>query len=261
MTVQLDSAYRAQRQRLRAALLAQAARLWSVASPKDESSFLEQMVPLITAGQVQTVRLVDAYMAIKTLHATGEGDVKGLDAAAYSVEALRGKPALEVYARPFAAVGAALAAKAEFSAAMHVGQAVLKKLATTDLQLAQTYSARDWMRDEPKITGYQRVTSGGCGLCEAASTQLYGTEDLMPIHEHCQCDVAPYYGDRAPQGKTIIDPDKWEVLKEQAQGDLSAAALSRLKAEDLKLPEVLRARRDDELGLRLVDGAWKEAVA
>ena len=226
MTVELDRVYRSQRLRLRAVVVAQAARLWAAAETRDQERFVTQVVPVVHAGQTQTVRLVDAYMAMKTLHAVGVGQVKGLDPDAYMVEAIRKQPAVEVYARPFGAVGYALQTGAEFATARVAGGAALEKLVTTDLQLAQTHSARDWMSDEPSIIGYERVTAGGCPLCEAASDRLYHSADLAPIHEGCRCDVTPVYGDR--------------------------------KLE--RLPDGLQAVSDSELGARLVDDKWAAAA-
>lgn len=254
MISQLDGVYRSQRLRLSATVAAQAARIWATSEPRDKDAFVERTVPVVEAGQSRAVRLVDAYMATKMIGATGDGAVKGLDESAYTVERLRGVPADEVYRRPFAAMAVALASGAKFAAARTAGMAALEKLVTTDLQLAQTHSSRDWMSDEPGIVGYRRVTAGGCGLCLAASTQRYHVADLMPIHEHCRCGVDPIFGDR-PVGR-VLDPETWSVVKDAAEGDLSAKSLSRLRAENLDLPDVLRVRRDAELGLRLVDEKW-----
>lgn len=214
MSAELDATYRSQRLRLRSTVLAHTARLWAVAQPQDQPAFLGQVVPAVHAGQALTVRLVDAYMATKTLHATGAGRVKGLDPAAYTVEAIRKTPADEVYGRPFGALGYALASGAEFSIARAAGAAAAEKLVSTDLQLAQTYSARDWMSDEPGIIGYERQTEGGCPLCESASGGLYQTEDLMPLHEGCRCDVAPVFGDARPGPL----PDGLEVVDDSELG-------------------------------------------
>lgn len=51
------------------------------------------------------------------------------------------------------------------------------------------------------ITGYRRILrpelskTGSCGLCIAASDQVYRTSELMPIHPpSCNCDVLPIVG-------------------------------------------------------------------
>lgn len=226
MSAELDNQYRAQRLRLRATVLAQIARIWATAQPQSRDAFIAAVLPVVHAGQAVVVRLVDAFFATKTIDATGAGRVKGLDPAAYTVEAIRNQPAAVVYDRPFGALGYALATGADFAVARAAGGAALEKLASTDLQLAQTYAARDWMSDEPQIVGYQRITSGGCPLCTAAAGRTYRSEDLAPIHEGCRCDVAPVYGD---------------VTHEH-------------------LPSGLVAVSDPELGSRLADDTWKVAA-
>lgn len=47
--------------------------------------------------------------------------------------------------------------------------------------------------DAPKIIGYERVYDGGCGFCADAAELLYHSEDLMPVHEHCNCGVQPVF--------------------------------------------------------------------
>lgn len=196
-SAQLDAAYRAQRRRLAAAVTAAAAAVWAVAW-RDRQQAIHQSVQIVTAGQKHTVALVDAYFTAKTLQATGGGNLKRLDPSLYTIAALRGVPADVVYERPFGALGAAFNAGATNVQAVDSGLASLEKLAVTDLQLAQTYSARDWMTAEPTIVGYRRVTSGNpCELCAQASTRTYRSEDLMPIHEHCHCTVDPLWGDHA----------------------------------------------------------------
>lgn len=49
-----------------------------------------------------------------------------------------------------------------------------------------------------KVIGYRRILhpeladSGmSCGLCVAAATRIYSVNDLMPMHQGCNCSVAP----------------------------------------------------------------------
>lgn len=51
--------------------------------------------------------------------------------------------------------------------------------------------------DKAKITGYRRVIhpelsrTGTCGLCIAAADRIYHIAELLPIHAHCKCTIAP----------------------------------------------------------------------
>jgi hypothetical protein len=193
VTVQLDDAYRTQRDRLAATVTAATARVFARLAPVDQSAAIQTVVPLVEHGQQMTVSLVDAYMAAKLLAATKQGTVLGLDPARYTISALRNGAA------PSTSTRRAFNGDAEQLSSA----AALDKLVRTDLQLAQTHSARDWMTeqaktatDETRIVGWRRVTDGDpCALCAAASTRTYRTNDLMPIHEHCSCTVEPLWGD------------------------------------------------------------------
>lgn len=192
-TTQLDANYRAARIRLQALVALAVQRIWQQAA--DRQQLVQQTVAVVEQGQAQMVRLVDAYMAAKTLLATGEGTVKGLDPGRYTISVLRGVAAATVYSRPFGAYGAFLNEGADKARAAEAARASVAKLAATDVQLAQAHAARDWMRDDARIVGWRRVLNPpSCELCTLASTRTYRKADLLPIHEHCDCGVEPLYG-------------------------------------------------------------------
>jgi len=203
-TTQIDAVYGSQRLRLAATVAAAVAAAWAHRF-QDREAAISQIVRLVTAGQAHTVNLVEAYMAAKAAQDGIALSRVGLDPAAYTTTALRGVAADIVYARPFGAYGAFLNEGQSQAAAIRAAKSSVSKLAATDLQLAQTHAARDWMRaateqDETRalqIVGYRRVLAGAgphCALCTAASTRTYRMADLMPIHEHCTCGVEPLWG-------------------------------------------------------------------
>lgn len=67
-------------------------------------------------------------------------------------------------------------------------------LAERDAAMRQAVESRD---QGVGVTHFRRVLrpelskSGSCGLCIAASTQVYTYKALMPIHDHCNCKVMP----------------------------------------------------------------------
>lgn len=200
----VDITYGAQRLRLVAAVEAAVAAAWAHRF-QDEKAAIDQIVRIVETGQSHTVHLVEAYMLAKAI----ENDIRvarvGLDPASYTTSIMRGIDASVVYGRPFGAYGAFLKDGASQADAIRAAKASVSKLAATDMQLAQTHSARDWMHkvlgekptSELQIVGYRRVLTGAgphCALCEAASSRTYKTEFLMPIHEHCTCSVAPLWG-------------------------------------------------------------------
>lgn len=218
---ELDNAYRSQRLRLVSAVEAGAAATWGNLYREPERRATAAVLPLVIAGQAATVTLLDAYMAAKV-----GAQPKALDRARYTTEALRGLPAEEVYERPFRALGAQLGAGEELPVAVASARAAVSRLVHTDLQLAQTHAARDWMEADERVYGYRRVLGGGksCALCRAASTRIYYRESLMPIHERCHCTVEPLIGEH-PGGLSIPS-------------------------------DAVRVAEDPELGPRLLEEGW-----
>lgn len=198
----IDGAYNAQRLRLKASVTSAVAAAWTQLH-HDRQAAIAHAVKLVQAGQTNTVRLVDAYMTAKTLEATGRSLRVAIDPALYTTDTLRGIAAADVYGRPFGAYGALLKDGAHPSQAVQAAHASVTKLAATDLQLAQTHAARDWMQEaalqpgDLRVVGYRRVLAGPgphCALCTAAATRTYRIADLLPIHEHCTCGVQPLFG-------------------------------------------------------------------
>lgn len=218
----IDGVFRTERLRVTSRVEAAAAAMFASLF-RDPEEMVGRVVPLVEAGVGRVVSLTDAYMTTKAVDAGVQMTVKGLSAFAY--RDLRSRDAVEVYRRPFGALGGQLEQGAELQAALGSARGALSRLVRTDLQLAQTHAAQEWMTDEPRVVGYERVLGPGdnCPLCVAASTRRYYREDLMPIHERCACTVAPIFGD--------------------------PGALSRPSA-------AVRVANDVEIGPRLLDEAW-----
>jgi hypothetical protein len=219
----LDVVYQEQRRRLALAVGAGVSAAWT---NDNRNATLAAVIRIVTAGTQNTARLVDAYMAAKTVEKTGRRLDARLDPAVYTPSALRrGIDAAAVYSRPFGAYGAFAKDGAHPDDALRAARASLTKLAATDMQLAQTHAARDWMQqaadatagtDGLRIVGYRRVLNGPgphCALCTAAATRTYRVSDLMPIHEHCGCGVQALYGTEpvASVGTTVRVEDDAEI--------------------------------------------------
>jgi hypothetical protein len=213
--------YRSERLRLYSTVGASVARLWAN-DYQDEERTIASALSLVAAGQARTVSLVDAYMSAKTREVTGRGGLKGLDPKRYTVDALRGAPAREVYQRPFGALGAFIATRGQdgWAAGMAAATGSLIRLAQTDLQLAQTHSARDWMAEDKYVRGYRRMLGGGenCDLCKDAARNFYHREDLAPIHERCGCTVSPVYGEPGPLERAALHTKTCRVTDDSEIG-------------------------------------------
>lgn len=117
------------------------------------------------------------------------------------------------------------------------GDALMKSLeraatmADTDLALTRRDENRRVFRTTPgdKVIGYRRIIhpeqsedGTSCGLCVVASTRLYTTDELMPIHDECNCDVMPV---------TLTQDPGNELNQDDIQAIYDAAAQTR---EDAK---------------------------
>lgn len=90
----------------------------------------------------------------------------------------------------------------------------IDSLVDSSLMLAQRLAQQEVLaqavqldKPGPKVIGYRRVIhpelskSGTCGMCIAASDRVYKVAELMPIHEHCHCTIAPVTEDHDPGGE------------------------------------------------------------
>lgn len=175
----------------------------------DIDRFVAAIVPQVEAGQVTTAALTDAYLAQLERTVLGTAArTAGVDALSVTTEALRGVPANEVYQRSGVTVWRALKGGAPLDKAVDRGLERAVSIASTDLQLAKTHTARRVMQASGKAQFFRRSLTGvvSCGLCVVASTQRYRIGDLLPIHPACDCGVIPIFSEKDPG--QIIDPDK-----------------------------------------------------
>lgn len=70
----------------------------------------------------------------------------------------------------------------------------LNVVAQQQAQLAELRMKAAEPMPSRQIVGYRRVLTGkSCMFCAAASTRVYSRGDLMPLHAHCDCSVAPVF--------------------------------------------------------------------
>jgi hypothetical protein len=96
--------------------------------------------------------------------------------------------------------------KAQAKAAVRIAA-----VAETDVTLAVRAQYQKTMGAQG-ATGWRRILhpelseTGPCGLCVVAADRVYRTEDLLPIHSRCVCEVLPVYG-RIDPGITLNGDD------------------------------------------------------
>lgn len=219
----LDAAYAAQVKAIRARVeqFTQARFAAGQYRDQDLARFLNEVVPIIKAGQQQVAALTDAYLARVLTEALGVPvPAQGL----IDTTTLRPTAPDEVYARPFVTVRTKLAEGLDFTSAVNAGKARLTDLVATDMQLAKTHQTRKAYAGQDRVHGFQRVLTGSksCALCSVASTQRYSRGDLMPIHPGCDCSTRP-----------ITSKDPWSQSDADARLEATHAEVeSRLGTQD-----------------------------
>lgn len=188
----LDETFRAQRADLRDAVVSQATQIWQT-QHENRNRYLAKVLTAVEGGQRAMATLTSAYLTAKARE-TGHARFKALPLNDYTVEKLRGTKAVEVYARPYGALYGQLADGADEATAHASAVDAVSKLAATDIHMAYTKSASDWMDGDASVGAYMRVPSGTCDYCEAAAGGLYHPTVQMPIHENCECDLEPVFG-------------------------------------------------------------------
>lgn len=202
----------------------------------DAAAFTDRVVPVILAGQRQTASLTDSYLATLARATVGSGRVVGVPSEVAT--GARGIAPEIVYQRPFNTVRFLLSEGRSLVDAVEQGRQRLGKIGATDLQLARTHAARFVMQGDERVVGFRRVVSGGdpCALCEIAATQRYHSEDLLPIHPGCSCDVEPIYGTKDPG--SIIDADGLAGVKDSlAERGLSTSSAPSDLRQEVKVRE------------------------
>lgn len=257
--------YRDELIRVRSVVASRTERAWRDLGSWDKGDvprFLGVVVPLVTAGQRRTVALTGAYLA----RATGRRNV-GLPADRLIGAAVRaGSDPATVYERPFVQLWSALSAGRQFSDALNAAGARASASAQTDISLTMRASAAEFnevMTPAERPWRWVRVPSGeSCGLCVTASTQLYKSPDLLPLHDRCDCAVEPVSRDTEKAAK---DRNRALLrnLKSQDSYSADAAHLKRLRVDEegnFVLPEPA-TQVHGELGPVLVDASHEFTTA
>lgn len=209
----------------------------------DEERFVASVVPVMQGGQLATARLVSGYLQTLSSLLTGERRTVAVPADVVTGPALRGIDPEVEWRRPIVEARTAIARENPFDEAIRRGRYRARDLAQADVMLAQRASTVAALDGDPRVVGYRRVLTGqSCVRCALASTQRYRTDQLMPIHQHCDCAVAPIYGDEDP-GRVINRDLLLELKRSGAAGEDSLAAAVSRSRESVQLAE----RRIDEV--------------
>lgn len=251
-TRRVVDAYRARTDRLRRQLVRYLTLTWGSLDDyraPDIEAFVATVVPTVEGSLRQMAVMTDAYLAAVETVVTGER-TRPVGAPETSVEALRGVPAEQVYARGGVALWTALSEGKAFSDAIELGLDRITNIGTTDLQLAKTHTTKAILAKKDNVSGYRRVLEGSksCGMCVVASTQRYRRGDLMPIHGGCDCGVLPIYGEDPGR---VIDPDTLDNIHDRIAERFGADVMDQTRKRGDSVPryqDVLVTHDHGEIG-------------
>lgn len=118
--------------------------------------------------------------------------------------------------------------------ALEMAQQRALRLVEDDAMLAARGASNEAMR-KLNVARYRRIlrpelakTGRSCALCVVASTRVYRTRDLLPLHGGCNCDVVPIAGPH-DVGPPINEADLKRLY--EAAGSTSAEDLKRVAVE------------------------------
>lgn len=132
-----------------------------------------------------------------------------------------GIPKELVYQRPYRVAALAFRGGASIDEAMFAGARRLNSLTGVDIQMAKVRQSQEVLKASGRKTFHRSPTSDKpCDLCELASGQTYYTEDLMPIHDSCSCEVEPGEGDDdADEINSAVESNDSDSIPRDRDGD------------------------------------------
>lgn len=208
----ISDRYRARMARLRA----NATRAVVAAQTDSATTFVPTVIPLVLDAQRAAVSLTDAYMSLDAGRFDGDTEPWGIDPERIiGVHARRGDFLEDVYGRNLKVAASSFAER-------------MAREVNTDITLAERSTTFMHTAGDPRITGYRRVLGIGehCALCVAAATRTYRSEDLRPIHDHCQCSTEAIY-----TTEPIGDRKALTELYAMANGRTDAKSLGAIRVD------------------------------
>lgn len=159
----------------------------------DYLRLVNAVTPIAVAARQQTADLMAGYLSLVVRSAVPI-DIRGV------LDRIRGGTAIaEVYGRPVVTTRTMLSEGRSLDDAIAGGRDRVVSTARTDVILANREAAVDGMSGSDRIRGYRRVpTAGSCPYCVGAAGDEYATDQLMPIHNNCDCGIAPIVGGHDP---------------------------------------------------------------
>lgn len=155
-------------------------------------AWIDRTTTQLTVVQAAVVRLTAAYLeAYMRSEVNRPVDPVRLDEANYIGKTRSGAPMANTLAGvPIKTKVAIRDGIAPTEAFTRAGRHASQLVAAEAVHASRTALATG-IRDDARIVGWQRVTSGGCGACLGAATRTYGDTEPLQVHDGCRCSQEP----------------------------------------------------------------------
>lgn len=265
-SLQITDAYRARLNALSDRLGALTEHYWQTVTVQDldrsHAHWLMITIGMLDPAQRAGVHLTAAYVAGFVGSELGQRatEIPHVDDAQYAGVAQDGRPLLEALAPTVITVKKALKDGKPPADALAEGQARAVRLAASAVTAAPRAALHDQIQTHSMITGWRRVTSGGCGACLAAAAHPYGHEP-MRVHDHCHCTAEPIVRDVPDHAPRATGPEVFHRMTVEQQDAALGPAAAQLVRQGLVAWPDLIAVSPMVIGPDLITQAPVEALA
>lgn len=200
-SLRITDTYRLHLKHLRARGVNYAREQWATLDPQDldgsHAAWVQKVALTLTELQRAGARLSLAYLTAYLRSETGKGFVAPpVDLSAHVGKARTGKPLAEALVPSLFTVKGAIGAGAAVDAALKLGLDRAARVTGEETIAPARATLQDGIREDGRIIGWRRVTGGGCGACIAAATgAIQADDELLEVHDHCQCTKEPVVAD------------------------------------------------------------------
>lgn len=173
-----------------------------------------RLAPFVHAGQMVIGNLVTTFLSNRMglTHVASVHDS--------ITERANGIPKDIVYQRPYRVAAEAYRRGVELGSAIDLGERRLTGLVGVDMQMAKVRQSQVSLKAGGRKTFHRVTTSANpCELCQLASEQTYYTDELMPIHDGCSCEIEPGDddGDASTHAEISDDEDNTLAIREHGE--------------------------------------------
>lgn len=158
------------------------------------AAYVAVTAPALTTLQRAGARLASGYLAAYVAVELGtHPQPRGHSARASSVGQSRaGKPLADALGSSLFIVKKQIKDGQDIDVALDTGLARAVMNAGEDAIFAARDTLSEGIRQDDRVIGWRRVSSGGCGACDAAATGAIQEDDqVLEVHPACACDKEP----------------------------------------------------------------------